>query len=90
MRGIRTRLTAVGVAVSALFGAFHPGRARERRHPSGAVGPFCFVNIQNGRCLDEPYFAGGAPNGPKCSCGTAMARTPTINTGTPLPSMAGT
>ncbi len=63
MRGIRTRLTAVGVAVSALFGAFTPAAHASAYIPSGAVGPFRFVNTQNGRCLDEPYFAGGAPNG---------------------------
>jgi hypothetical protein len=31
--------------------------------PPGAVGPFQIRSLHNGRCLDEPWRSGGAPNG---------------------------
>lgn len=42
--------------------------------PPGAVGPFQIRIVHNGRCLDEPWRAGGAPNGTQLQLWDCLGR----------------
>jgi hypothetical protein len=63
----RVRLSGLLVLLAGLVGAVVVAppvpAAAAVALPPGAVGPFQIRSVYNHRCLDEPWRAGGAPNG---------------------------